>query len=343
MSTQQSSDLFSEGKHEGFSKYVKRIRTAMRRTSTIKTFPSPGIQGATEVPASSQNATLTATPLTPAISASPNATVLYNWGVIQEQKARALFAKYGLAIEPGEWKAPSDMTVQRVVRPIRMRVRRTCHRCQTIFGPNKACVNCQHVRCTSCPRDPIAKPDEKQAQTEAALQTLLSQKTPEIAPAPRQSKEPRLTLPSRTGGQDLVHNPPRQRIRRTCHRCNTVFAADAMECTTCKHIRCTLCPREPAKLNKYPNGYPGDAEPPSELPARTWKKPRQRVRYFCHRCNNVLQSRETICSHCGQEKCDETIRDPKRKERPKPDPEISKRVEERLAHVKIVSTGSMER
>ena len=57
MSTQQSSDLFSEGKHEGFSKYVKRIRTAMRRTSTIKTFPSPGIQGATEVPASSQNAT----------------------------------------------------------------------------------------------------------------------------------------------------------------------------------------------------------------------------------------------------------------------------------------------
>ncbi|RAL14065.1 uncharacterized protein BO97DRAFT_19041 [Aspergillus homomorphus CBS 101889] len=306
MSTQQGSGPSGEDKHEGFSKYVKRMRMAMRRSSAVKSSPAPATQEATGAPAPSQNTTLPATSRTPTASA----TVMSNWGAIQEQKARALAAKYGLALEPGEWKSSSDITVQRVVRPIRMRVRRTCHRCQTTFGPDKVCASCQHVRCTSCPRHPATKPSDTQAQTEVALQTLLSRKLREAAPPPPRPKEPRLTLPSRTGGQNVVHRPPRQRIRRTCHRCSTVFAANAVECSTCQHIRCTQCPREPEKLDKYPNGYPGDADPPPEMPARTWKKPRQRVRYFCHRCSNVYQSRETVCSHCGQEKCDETIREP---------------------------------
>ncbi|PYH42820.1 uncharacterized protein BP01DRAFT_124661 [Aspergillus saccharolyticus JOP 1030-1] len=337
MSTHQGPDPLRENKHEGFSKFVKRIRTAMRRSSMMKAAPTSGAQVATEAPAPIPITTLAATPQIPIIKAAPGATVLPNWGSIQEQKARGLLARYGLALEPGERKFPSDQTVQRVIRPIRMRVRRTCHRCQTTFGPSKVCVNCQHVRCTSCPPDPAVKPHSARAQTEAALQTIVSQKAPEATPTPRQLREPRLTLPSRASGQDLVYHPPRQRIRRTCHRCSTAFAADDVQCSTCQHIRCTLCPREPAKLNKYPYGYPGDAEPPAELPARTWKKPRQRVRYFCHRCNNAYQARETVCSHCGQEKGDETIREPKRKERPEPDPEIARRVEERLERVKIVS------
>jgi hypothetical protein len=64
------------------------------------------------------------------------------------------------------------------------------------------------------------------------------------------------------------------------------------------------------KLQKYPDGYPGDAEPPAEPPARTWRKPRQRVRYTCHQCSTVYRSGQDICSSCGQEKGPETIRDP---------------------------------
>lgn len=65
-----------------------------------------------------------------------------------------------------------------------------------------------------------------------------------------------------------------------------------------------------AKLDKYPDGYPGDAEPPAEPPARTWKKPRLRVRYTCHKCSTMYRSGEKTCANCGQEKCSETIRDP---------------------------------
>jgi hypothetical protein len=145
-----------------------------------------------------------------------------------------------MTLEPGEWKSSSDMTVKRVTKPIRMRVRRTCHRCQTTFGPNKVCVNCQHARCKKCPRHPPAK---TQDHTETALHTLVAKgKTPAV---PTKIREPPLTIPSRTGGQDLIRKPIRQRVRRTCHRCQTTFAAGATECASCHHTRCKICPRDP--------------------------------------------------------------------------------------------------
>ncbi|RAL06154.1 uncharacterized protein BO80DRAFT_2685 [Aspergillus ibericus CBS 121593] len=325
----------NEGNKEGLSKYVKRMKMVWRRTSMVKPPSAPVMQKSGE-PESSRPAP-EATPQIPVSKATPDATVFTNWGTVQEEKARALFAKYGLTLEPGEWRSPTGTTVQRVVRPIRMRVRRTCHRCQTTFGPDKVCVNCQHVRCKSCPQYPPAKSNDHRDDTQAALQAIVAQKMQRTAPVPRKVKEP-LTMPSRTGGQDVVHQPPRQRIRRTCHRCSTVFGPDATECTACQHIRCTMCPREPSKPNKYPHGYPGDANAPAEPPARTWKKPRQRVRYTCHRCSTLYRSGERECSNCGQEKGPESIRDPPRRDKPKPDPELVRRVEERLAKVRI-STG----
>ncbi|KAE8370993.1 hypothetical protein BDV26DRAFT_299223, partial [Aspergillus bertholletiae] len=266
-------------------------------------------------------------------NSGPAATVFKHWGAIQEEKARSLFAKYGLTLEPGEWKPTIDTEVQRVAKPIRMRVRRTCHRCQTTFGIDKLCTNCQHVRCKKCPRYP---PQKSHDHTESALQTILSQKGKEpiaaaaATAAPRKAKSPPITIPSRTGGQDLVRKEVKQRVRRTCHRCCTTFAPESTECENCKHTRCKKCPREPPKLDKYPDGYPGDVEPPAEPPARTWKKPRLRVRYTCHQCSTLYRSGENTCSNCGQEKCSETIRNPPKKQKPEPDPEVLRRVEERL-------------
>ncbi|GLA19369.1 hypothetical protein AnigIFM62618_007038 [Aspergillus niger] len=337
MSTQQDPNPSNEGKHDGLSKYVKRMKMALRRSSTVRT-TTPVMQKSRE-PEPSQAPAPKRIPQAPTVKATPDATVFTNWGAIQEEKARALFAKYGLTLEPGEWRSSSDTTVQRVVRPIRMRVRRTCHRCQTTFGPNKVCVNCQHVRCKSCPHHPSTKTNDHRDDTQAALQAIVAQKLHKPVPVQHKPKQHPLTLPSRTGGQDVIHHPTRQRVRRTCHQCSTVFAPDATECSTCQHIRCTMCPRDPPKLGKYPHGYPGDVDAPAEPPARTWKKPRQRVRYTCHKCTTLYRSGERNCSNCGQEKGPETIRDPPRRDKPKPDPEIVRRVEERLAKVRI-STGA---
>jgi hypothetical protein len=65
-----------------------------------------------------------------------------------------------------------------------------------------------------------------------------------------------------------------------------------------------------SKLAKYPGGYPDDEDPPPERPIRTWKKPRMRVRYYCHKCDTIYTPGEPICTNCGQEKGPETRRDP---------------------------------
>ncbi|KAE8413197.1 hypothetical protein BDV36DRAFT_269144 [Aspergillus pseudocaelatus] len=345
MSNQGPPKQPNEAKQEGFAKYLQRMRTVLRKGSSSKSESASTSQETSgqSSPSKSAPPKTTAAPKTTTAPAKdtttksgPEPTVFKHWGAIQEEKARALFAKYGLTLEPGEWRSPTDTEVQRVAKPIRMRVRRTCHRCQTTFGIDKLCTNCQHVRCKKCPRYPPHKSSHDH-QNESALQTILSQKGKEPADASRKPKEPPLTLPSRTGGQDVIRKEVKQRIRRTCHRCCTTFAPDATECENCQHTRCKKCPREPAKLDKYPDGYPGDVEPPAEPPARTWKKPRLRVRYTCHKCSTMYRSGEKTCLNCGQEKCSETIRDPPKKQKPEPDPEVVRRVEERLRVT--ISTG----
>ena len=67
----------------------------------------------------------------------------------------------------------------------------------------------------------------------------------EVKPIVRRRKgETGLTLPSRTGGQPLVHKKIRQRVHRTCHRCQTDFGAEKI-CIKCKHNRCNKCPHNP--------------------------------------------------------------------------------------------------
>lgn len=110
-----------------------------------------------------------------------------------------------------------------------------------------------------------------------------------------------------------------------------------------------------AKLDKYPDGYPGDAEPPDERPQRVWKKPRMRVRYFCHKCDTFYVPGENICTTCGEEKGPNSRRDPyvhssflrrlltnelyrpKKKEKPPIDEELLKRVRERLEQFQLAS------
>lgn len=246
--------------------------------------------------------------------------MLTDYSGMQQEKARALFAKYGLTLEPGEWKSPTDLQLSRVNKPIRMRVRRTCHRCETTFGPDKVCVNCQHPRCKKCPRFPPAAREKDEGQEHVRVPKLKISEIRARHPSAsaclhsnlKLTGDPNapLTLPSRTGGQDFIRKPVRQRVRRTCHSCDTMFAPGTKECESCKHTRCKKCPRAPHKPDKYPDGYPGDVEPPKLIPERTFKKPRRRVHYICHVCNTSYNEGANTCSKCGQAKCAQTIRIP---------------------------------
>jgi hypothetical protein len=241
------------------------------------------------------------------ITKSPRTTTNYvDRHAMQQERARALFAKYGLTLETHEWiSAPAPVpAVERVEKSIRMRVHRSCHHCGTIYGSEKVCLQCEHTRCKKCPRYPRKK--------------LSAGKEKEVNASVEPPKRKRVLLVTNSGNE-LAHQHPKQRIRRSCHKCETVFVpSTATICEQCRHIRCTKCPREPAKLQKWPAGYSGDLEADSDSEVekqlekfrRTWRKPRQRVRWECEQCHGAFINGKPQCPGCGHERCDKCTRSP---------------------------------
>ncbi|KAL1973674.1 hypothetical protein VTN31DRAFT_6309 [Thermomyces dupontii] len=320
----------SDSQRDPIARFVGRMGSVLRRNKTKKNGES---SKSSPAPEKSDTKPAKSLPTSPT-----NGPIAIDWSYVQQERARALFAKYGFTLEPHEWMSPQKLNIERVEKPIRMRVRRTCHRCQTTFGANKVCAGCQHVRCKKCPRYPPARSkEEKEARAREKERKAKAAQASKSEAHKRKVKEPYslLTVPSRTGGQDLVYKPIRRRVRRTCHRCDSVFQEHVKECATCGHIRCKRCPRDPPNLEKYPNGYPGDADPPPERPQRTFKKPRMRVRYVCDQCETIYQPHEKTCRGCGKEKGPDTKRIPPKKPKKEPDPEVLKRLEERLGGIKL--------
>ncbi|KAF2750325.1 hypothetical protein M011DRAFT_238095 [Sporormia fimetaria CBS 119925] len=368
-------------RRKSLGNYVKRMSSVFKREKPAKlakkepssSSPAPASTAATpsastepkkEQPATTEAATATATaapttttapPLasstaaaapttttTAADTASANApkdpkdstttTHRVNHAAVQQERAIALFAKYGLTLEAHEWIAHTShpVTVQRVERPIRMRMHRFCHHCGSEFGIEKVCPQCEHPRCKKCPRH--------------TLWTSPANKAKQVDARDEPKKKKRMLLMHTSQGEERAYQPPRQRVRRTCHRCQAFFVpATATNCAQCNHVRCIKCPRDPPKLSKWPNGYPGDApatdesETEVERPVpvqvrRTWRKPRQRVRWECHKCHSAFNERAPHCPGCGHERCGSCTRTPVKKEKESPqfDPEVLRAVEEKL-------------
>lgn len=51
--------------------------------------------------------------------------------------------------------------LQRIEKPIRVRILRFCHRCNTIYGRSRRCANCEHVLCGQCTHHPLGKRTER--------------------------------------------------------------------------------------------------------------------------------------------------------------------------------------
>ncbi|KAI5463128.1 hypothetical protein BGZ63DRAFT_402467 [Mariannaea sp. PMI_226] len=250
-----------------------------------------------------------------------------------EERAKKLGERYGLDIKLTELQTGSpDDTVLRMDKPIRMRVRRTCHRCNATFSSAKECPNCQHARCTKCTRYPPKRTEAEiiaSREKRAAIIKANKENAPIIPDYSYglEKKQIVLTRPSKTGGQDLVHKKPRQRVRRTCHACQTLFISTNKTCGKCGHIRCTDCPRDPPKKDKYPYGYPGDEFGPSSIP-----------HYECTNCRTIYPTgaeHGTKCKNCEVEKSDESPRVLPRKVDPGPDPVVVAKLQERLEALRV--------
>ncbi|KAL9116918.1 MAG: hypothetical protein Q9187_006552 [Circinaria calcarea] len=246
---------------------------------------------------------------------------------IQEERARTMFAKYGLTLEPGEWTPPTRGDAERVEKKIRMRVHRQCHRCQTTFGPEKVCVSCEHTRCKKCPRFPTKRPKDPQAadtkiKVVAPMAALMPLVDLSMAPNVIRAKAFNTNIlikPSKTG-QDLVRKAPMHR---------------ATQCSICQHERCPTCPRDPPKLNKWPNGYPGDKEETYPLAERQLRAIRTRIRWECHSCKVMFKDHEKTCGSCQHRLCDQCKRHPPKRVKLQPDEGVVKSMEEKLAKVNL--------
>ncbi|KAI9772467.1 MAG: hypothetical protein M1840_000670 [Geoglossum simile] len=340
-------------KKKGFGKYVTRVKTILRSdkkrqsisgisaitASSVPTSPTtatapepsaskptPGAPPATTV-AATTGTTTTPAPKTTAPPKGKAAVVGTTRDPLSHERAKALFQKYGINLEPDEWPLSGRKPGERVEKPIRMRIHRTCHRCQTTFGVEKICSHCNHSRCKKCPRYPVKKSAKGKEKVGG-----VGEPGPEDKPKPKYQ----LTIPSKTGGQDRVRRAIRQRVHRKCHKCDVEFHRGEKLCVGCGHIRCKKCPRDPPKLKKYPDGYPGDVDPEPERPARTFKKPRMRVKWSCHTCSSLFSEGNNICGSCKHERCKECTREPpKRVKKHPPDPDVVKGVAEKLESMKL--------
>lgn len=288
----------------------------------------------------------------------------------QYDRLRAMFAKYNMDFDDSTWPARPERQQPRVEKPIRMRVRIICHYCRTNYSASRECTSCQHRRCEKCTRVP---PKDKRKGKEREPDKAAEEKGEEIgAPATgvgfvsaaevdagelsagdaedeaegsrsafntvpkraKRRKEIPLILPSRTGGQDLVRKEQSQRVHRTCCTCQRSFVRDSKCCSRCRHMRCARCPRVPPKLDKWPDGYPGDVIPaePERIP-RQWKKPRVRVRWTCHQCRKLFMEGEYRCANCSHSRCTDCEREPPRRVRQPLNAEAVTSVQERLTAV----------
>ncbi|TGO12902.1 hypothetical protein BTUL_0080g00220 [Botrytis tulipae] len=231
---------------------------------------------------------------------------------INAERARKLAERFQLQIEPHEWQSlTGEKDVWRIEKPIRMRIHRTCHKCDTTYGTNKICTNCEHPRCTKCPKYPLKKKDKGKTTVANTGPTKV-----EVDREWKKSEKFIMTLPSqKLGGQPLVRKKPTQRVRRTCHECSTLFTAGNKICTTCSHTRCADCPRNPPKKKKYPDGYPGDQ------PSSTNKK------FACHKCDKTFPQHSSSDPKPSMQECTRLV--------PEPDPEVLRRVEEKLRGLSI--------
>lgn len=318
---------------KGFGKVLSRVKTVLKKADRrLSTLSTKGGSSTGAGLADGQTGETSATGAAAATAVSKTPGVGEPTKVLRSElfaeRAKKLGEMYGLELRPSEWHSTEGHAL-RVEKPIRMRVHRKCHVCETSFGLSKECPKCKHPRCKECPRLPPKRTEAEREESRKKRAAILKERAenPIIIPDwDTSDKKVVLKKPAKKGGQDLIHRKPRQRVRRTCCQCEKLYLSNTKSCESCQHGRCTDCPREPAKKDKYPYGYPGD------LPGK------KIGHYKCHECDNIYSlppSEDARCTKCNHRNCADCERVKPRRVEPEPDPAVLQSIEERLKALKL--------
>jgi hypothetical protein len=246
----------------------------------------------------------------PGLDAAAPSAVMYIRSASSRERAKSLFAKYGLDLEGLQWppsaggEDPASVTERpRVEKKVRQRVRVQCSACSAVFGPSRICPKCSHVKCKECIRSPARKPNprsETKGKTRATSTEQLSDPT-----------EPSVAQPGLDQPRGYVRH---ERFVRSCHKCTTPFAPNSAQiCPTCGHLRCSKCTKDLAVPVNWPKDMvitldaPDGVHPPRQ---RVYRKPRTRVRWHCHECRSLFYEGERDCRGCQHERCEKCVRSP---------------------------------
>ncbi|KUI54842.1 hypothetical protein VP1G_02226 [Cytospora mali] len=334
-------------------KLLSRMKTALRRGDQPKRVPTMSMPACIPEPATGPSTDPTTTP---AASQPPQPTAVpiesttpqvkddlpsfdgekVPRSQIYGERARNLSERYGLEMNPHAWYQ-MEGHVLRVHKPVRMRVHRQCHQCGHKLTHSGSCDSCKHTFCAQCTRNPPRRTEAETAASRERRDNIARDRTANAMIVPDWDLKPKqnvvLSRPGRPGGQELVYKKIRQRVRRTCCQCleacgsEVTFQGGRLNCPKCDHARCTDCPRDPPKKDKYPYGYPGDEFGARSIPY-----------YQCHRCNAKFPPGAedgTECVRCSHEKCDNCERVRPHKVEPEADPEVLKSVQEKLAAMNL--------
>lgn len=176
---------------------------------------------------------------------------------IYGERAQRLSERFGLQVDASNLYS-TDGHVLRVHKPIRMRVHRECHLCGGSVNTTGLCDKCQHTFCHQCTRYPPKRSECERLASRAHRTELQRQHDASAIIAPDLNMDNNhqpmavLRMPPRPATQrQLVHKKIRQRVRRTCCKCQEAGEGDVLfvyaerECSKCRHARCTDCPRDP--------------------------------------------------------------------------------------------------
>ncbi|KAI7087819.1 hypothetical protein KC356_g3870 [Hortaea werneckii] len=261
-------------------------------------------------------------------------------GGSNDERARLLLQKYGLTydrhVRAGGAEEPPGK-IRRVEKPVRIRIHWQCHECRTYFGRERSCASCGHRRCPDCIRTPPKK-IERMMDSNRQLQLDEQASQPAAAATPAEGVTYAEDAPQTSAlpaGQSSRPLEAREPSETHAHDNITSFPGLAMYARPRSGERLALQPGVNPRPRRDQHSHEGGLilgnEPQMvKTVQRVYKKPRQRVRYTCDRCQTIFVDAER-CRSCGHDRCSDCNRDPPRKTNRQPDPAVLRAVNERLA------------
>nr|OQO15360.1 hypothetical protein B0A51_18376 [Rachicladosporium sp. CCFEE 5018] len=243
-----------------------------------------------------------------------------------DDKARMLFAQYGVAYTPVRRTTEEPpRKVRRVEKPIRIRLRWSCHECSTPLGLQGLCGGCGHRKCGKCVKEPPKKVrDVIEGAKENVKEDVEMGNVKEIA----------RELHAGTTRDSIPAAPRTDPTRQVFGGLPEPLAVLEANDPNSNSMLPLLSANTPMLMYTLkPNGRGGTniVHRIRNAPFidRVYKKPRQRIRWTCERCQTPFREHE-VCQSCDHARCDNCIRDPSQKVTSEADPSVVRRLQARL-------------